>query len=172
MKKKQVEDTYLSQAVAAAREAAAYDAQKKVSHRIGLAQGVIVNIRKGWEGEPSGNELIAMLETLFSGMDVEKKKEILEKEHGMVMTVGIEGKMQKMCSLSEGIIWDSWHEGRDEGRNEGIGQSILDLLEELGEIPADIRTRIAQESDTETLRGWHRAAAKTGSFGDFRKILS
>lgn len=49
-------------------------------------QGIIVNICNNWEGETSENTMIAMLETLLSKMEVKKKKEILEKEYGMVMT--------------------------------------------------------------------------------------
>lgn len=50
-------------------------------------------------------------------------------------------------------------------------QSILDLLEDLGEIPEDIQSRIYAEEDTQILRQWHKAAAKAISFDAFREKM-
>ena len=44
----------------------------------------------------------------------------------------------------------------------------MDLLEEWGEVPDDIRTHIYAEEDIEVLRKWHKAAARVNSFDDFR----
>lgn len=70
--------------------------------------------------------------------------------------------------------------GREEGRAEGeiVGelkrsrQAILELLEDLGEIPSDIMSRINAEEDTQTLRRWHKAAARAESFAAFRERMS
>lgn len=59
-------------------------------------------------------------------------------------------------------------EGRAEGHTEGRRQDIMDLLEEWGEVPNDICTRIYAEEDLEVLRKWHKAAARVNSFDDFR----
>lgn len=72
---------------------------------------------------------------------------------------------------------EGWAEGIAEGRVTGIAigalrrlrQDILDLLEELGEIPKDILERILAEKDTEPLSKWLKVAAKATSFEDFRK---
>lgn len=77
-----------------------------------------------------------------------------------------------MCNFSEGIIEDSWNEGWNKGMTQGIVRSILDLPEELGDIPADIHSRISAEGDTETLRVWHKAAARAENLSTFREILS
>lgn len=71
-------------------------------------------------------------------------------------------------------------EGKIEGKIEGenIGdlkrsrQAILDLLEDMGEIPQDIHIRIQAEEDIETLRRWLKAAAKAQSFVDFREKIN
>lgn len=146
--------------------------KKRDSRRLRQMQGIIVNIRNNWKGETSENTLIAMLETLLSKMEVKKKKEILEKEYGMVMTREIEGRIQKMCNFSEFILEEGWNKGMAQGIARGILQSIMDILEELGDIPADIRDRICAEDNPETLRVWLRAAAKTESLSEFRKILA
>ena len=69
--------------------------------------------------------------------------------------------------------------GEAKGRSEGevIGelkrsrQAILELLEDLGEVPQDIINHINAEEDAETLRKWHKAAARADSFVDFRKKM-
>lgn len=50
-------------------------------------------------------------------------------------------------------------------------QDILDLLEDLGEIPEDIQSCIHTEEDTQILRRWFKAAAKAVSFDAFREQL-
>lgn len=51
------------------------------------------------------------------------------------------------------------------------GQSIPSVeprqVQDLAEIPEHICNRIHAEEDAETLRRWHKAAAKTKNFGDF-----
>lgn len=59
------------------------------------------------------------------------------------------------------------NEGRAEGDLRRSRQAILDLLEDLGNIPEDIHSRIYAEKDMETLRRWLKAAAKATSFEDF-----
>lgn len=141
-------------------------------HNIELMQGIIINIRSNGSGEVSQNTLISMLETLLSQMDVEEKKSILEKKYGMIISVEIEGRMQKMCNLSEGILEEGWTAGRAEGVLHRSQQVILDLLEDLGDIPEDISDRINREEDLETLRRWLKAAARTESFPAFRDIMA
>jgi len=70
-------------------------------------------------------------------------------------------------------------EGRQEGRLEGetIGdlhrrrQDILDLLEDLGEVPEDIRRHILAEGNTDILRKWLKTAARAESFASFRDVM-
>lgn len=141
------------------------------SHRVELVQGIIVNIRSDPGEETSRNTLIAMLEVLLSEMKVEEKKDILEKEYGMVMQVETEGRMQSMCNLSEVFIEKGIRRGMQEGAINQSRQSILDLLEDLGDIPEDIVARIQDEEDTETLRIWLKAAARTEGFAAFRETI-
>ena len=63
-------------------------------------------------------------------------------------------------------------EGRAEGELRRSRQAILELLEELGDIPEDICSRIHSEEDTEILCRWHKAAAKVESFADFRERMN
>lgn len=70
-------------------------------------------------------------------------------------------------------------EGKAMGHAEGIAQgellrsrqAILDLLEDLGNIPTDILDRIQAEEDTEILRRWLKTAARAESIASFRENL-
>ena len=44
---------------------------------------------------------------------------------------------------------------------------ILDLLEELGKIPEELRNKIMGEKDLETLKKWFKLAAKADSMEEF-----
>ncbi len=72
----------------------------------------------------------------------------------------------KIAGMAEGKI-----AGIAEGKNLGERQAVLDLLEDLGEIPEDIRTRIHTEEDQKNLRQWLKAAARAASFEAFREKM-
>ena len=66
-------------------------------------------------------------------------------------------------------------EGIAEGRAEGIAfnmrQIIYDFLEQLGEIPENIRNGIAGEQDEAILRKWCMTAPGVKSFEEFRESM-
>lgn len=78
-------------------------------------------------------------------------------------------------AIEDDIREDSWNAGHAEGHAAGDlyrgQQGILDLLEELGNVPDDIRSYIDCTRDTETLRKWLKFAAHAESFDDFRKKI-
>lgn len=47
-------------------------------------------------------------------------------------------------------------------------KTILELLEECGEVPDSLRSKIEAETDTETLKCRHKLAARVDSLEDFR----
>ena len=60
--------------------------------------------------------------------------------------------------------------GKSEGIIEGRTHSILELLDEYGVIPEELRQSILQESNLETLRKWHKLAAKVDSIEEFVRM--
>lgn len=56
---------------------------------------------------------------------------------------------------------------KEEGRAEGKAEFILELLEDIGTVPEDVRTRILKEKNTDILSQWHRAAARAESAEQF-----
>ena len=64
-----------------------------------------------------------------------------------------------MCEIADKI--------RQEGLIEGKIESILELLEELGNVPKQLIQRISKETNSEVLSKWHKYAAKASSFAEF-----
>lgn len=147
----------------------------KSTHGIDLMQGIIVNIRDEEKIEDSANELISMLEELFSRTDVAEKKRILAEKFDLIMTEELEGRVQVMCNWSQHFMEKGIERGIEKGIEQGIEQgtrqAIIDLLEDLGSVPEDICNRIFVETNVEILRKWLKYAARTESFECFRERI-
>ena len=61
--------------------------------------------------------------------------------------------------------------GKEEGKAEGKAESVLELLEELGPVPEELRKKIMDEREMNTLKGWLKLAAKVSSVEDFCFLL-
>lgn len=60
---------------------------------------------------------------------------------------------------------------REEGKAEGKAESILVLLEDLGNVPEQLQTRILEETDMTILTKWLKEAARASSLEDFLKNI-
>ncbi len=60
---------------------------------------------------------------------------------------------------------------REEGKAEGLGLAIMELLSELGAVPEAVSSKIMQETDIEVLKRWHKLAAKSGSMEQFMENM-
>ena len=58
-----------------------------------------------------------------------------------------------------------------DGKAEGKIESIFELLEDLGEIPEELRTKILGEKDLQVLKKWIKLAAKVDSIEQFQEKL-
>ena len=54
-----------------------------------------------------------------------------------------------------------------EGVVTGKAQSVMELLEDLGTVPDEIKEKILSERNSEILSRWHKAAAKTDTMEEF-----
>ena len=57
------------------------------------------------------------------------------------------------------------------GKAEGKAEDILQLLEDLGEIPDRVKERIQKEADLQVLNRWLKAAARAESFVEFENSM-
>ena len=68
-----------------------------------------------------------------------------------------------MCKAIDGWIEDVKEEGKIEGKRE----SVLTLLESIGEISDGLRKKIAEQTNALVLVGWIKLAAKAKSIEEF-----
>ena len=67
------------------------------------------------------------------------------------------------------IFEEMLREKRQEGRIEARQESILDFLEDLGEIPDELQEKIESLEDLEKLKVLHKMAARADSIGAFEQ---
>ncbi len=58
-----------------------------------------------------------------------------------------------------------------EGKAEGQAEYIIELLEDVGEVPEALKNLIMRQTNLETLSKWHKLAARTQSIEDFEKAV-
>ena len=68
-------------------------------------------------------------------------------------------------------FYEMLKEERSEGKLEGRIDSILELLEDLGEIPQELREKIEEQEDLAILKVWHKLAAKAESIEQFMEQM-
>ena len=96
-----------------------------------LLDVVVISVNK--DGTESENRLLKLLSTLFTaGKTKEQRKDILETEFGIPMTVKLGQEVERMCNLSEAILNEGKILGtvetmRDDGKSE---QEIISRLME------------------------------------------
>lgn len=59
-----------------------------------------------------------------------------------------------------------------QGREEERAEAVIELLEEIGELPGALRQQIMGQKNIEVLRRWHRLAAKAQSIEEFEKAVT
>ena len=77
-----------------------------------------------------------------------------------------EGKVD-MCKAIAELIERGRREGKMQGKIEGKVDSILELLEEFGQVPQQIVELIRAESDMSVLSRWHKVAASSSGIAEF-----
>jgi len=58
-------------------------------------------------------------------------------------------------------------EGREEGKAEGKAEAILQLLEDYGEVPDQIKQKVYNEPNLSILKAWLKLAARATSIEEF-----
>ena len=88
----------------------------------------IIFIHLSGKPDQSQNQLISLLDTLLARMDVETKKQKLEKEHNIPMTIELEKEMSYMGNLSSGIREEAIRDGILIGEHNGEINALKNML--------------------------------------------
>lgn len=63
--------------------------------------------------------------------------------------------------------WEEKVLDREKGKAEGKAEAVLSLLEDLGEVPADLRKEILEQKDIAILNNWVKLAARAADIRSF-----
>jgi len=141
------------------------------------------------EGQKGGTEALReMLRYFADSREENATNEDLKEIHRCIGRVKVQPEVEKEYMKFEEIIYYAKKEAEEraeeaEKRAEKAEENarkadqkrrledICELLEEYGSIPAALKERISQETDTETLRSWLKLAAKAKSIEEFENQM-
>ena len=104
-----------------------------------------VMICLGSSDEKAENDLLCLLDVLLSSdKEATEKKEILERDFDIPMTEKMEGEVERMCNLSDGVE----QRGIEKGLRQGIMSSVS-VLRKVGTADEEILTLIMEEYSLE-----------------------
>ena len=123
-------------------------------------------------------ELVSFLNFVkadLSESETDFEDDFVEKLQNTIRRIKSNREMEERFMIFEEMLRDERAEGKAEGIAEGIAEGkteavlemLLELMNDLGEIPDELRNRITSEKDLETLKKWHRLAARSESLDEF-----
>ena len=102
-------------------------------------------------------------------VDEVKQSEEWEAVKMSILSIGIQHG--EKIGLERGMK-RGMERGIERGMERGMERAVLSLLEDLGEIPEDLRKRITEQKDLEILNSWIKKAAKAKTVEDFANEIS
>ena len=99
----------------------------------------------------------------LSESETDFEDDFVEKLQNTIRRIKSNREMEERFMIFEEMLRDE----RAEGKTEAVLEMLLELMNDLGEIPDELRNRITSEKDLETLKKWHRLAARSESLDEF-----
>ncbi len=121
------------------------------------------------DGRKGGNEALRAVLRYLKDSRAENAVDAATRElHGYVEKVKVRPEVRVAYMRLDEIIY---YERKDAAKAVQI-RSILDLLEDFGEVPSSVLERLQAESDAETLKKWLKLAARADSMETFVHKMS
>lgn len=111
-------------------------------------------------------ELVSFLNFVkadLSESETDFEDDFVEKLQNTIRRIKSNREMEERFMIFEEMLRDE----RAEGKVEAKIEDILDLLEDKCQLPADLRSRIEDEKNLQTLTRWLKLAAKADSLEEF-----
>ena len=99
----------------------------------------------------------------LSESETDFEDDFVEKLQNTIRRIKSNREMEERFMIFEEMLRDE----RAEGKAEAVLEMLLELMNDLGEIPDELRNRITSEKDLETLKKWLRLAARSESLDEF-----
>lgn len=84
-----------------------------------------------------------------------------------IRSIKVSREMRGRYMIFEEMMRDERNEGMQEGILRGTREAILELLEELGEVPEEVVEALEKETEISHLKALHKGAAKSASITEF-----
>lgn len=123
-------------------------------------------------GTKGGNSSIKKLLNFIEDSTINNvTDEVTKKLHDCISKVKISPEVRMEYMKWDAMIYYERRDAKNEGKIEGKIEDIFELLEELGNIPENIREVISKEMDLEKIKSWHKLAARVNSIDEFLKEM-
>ena len=115
-------------------------------------------------GKKGGSSAIRELLQYFqNSTETNARSERLQRIHEHVKKVKVLPEVREEFMRLDDIIY---YEREEADQNRAV-QDILELLEDCGEVSEELKNKIKVQTDKETLRRWHKLAARAESLEEF-----
>ena len=119
-------------------------------------------------GTKGGNSSIKSLLNFIQNSKINNvTDEITHRLHNCISKVKVSPELREAYMRWEEKLFYERLDGKMEGKIEGKIEDILELLEEFGVVPEELKELILKETDLEKLKKWHKLAAKVTSIEEF-----
>lgn len=95
--------------------------------------------------------------------------ELVRKFQNTIRQIKIDREMGERYMIFEEMLREEKMEGKQEGKIEAKREDIIELLEELGDVPEDLKNEIEKAEDLDVLKILFKLAAKAESMSSFRE---
>ena len=115
-------------------------------------------------GSPAIRELLQYFQ---NSTETNARSERLQRIHEHIKKVKVLPEVKEEFMRLDDIIYYEREEAAEKADQNRAVEYILELLEDCGEVSEELKNRIKAQTDKETLRRWHKLAAKVESLEEF-----
>lgn len=123
--------------------------------------------KNDWEVSEELVKFLNFVKADLSESETDFEDDFVKKLQESIRRIKSNREMEERFMIFEEMLRDE----RAEGKAEGKAEDVLELLEELGDVPESMRDKIATETNLELLTKWLRFAAKADSLDEFLKNM-
>ena len=127
---------------------------------------------KGKNDAEVPSELVRFLKFVTAGLEESERDfqdELVRRFQKTIREIKTDREMGERYMIFEEMLREEKQEGRQDGRLEATRENVLELLEDLGEIPEDLQTKLEDLEDLTKLKALHKIAAKAESLHAFEE---
>ena len=115
-------------------------------------------------GSPAIRELLQYFQ---NSTETNARSERLQRIHEHVKKVKVLPEVREEFMRLDDIIYYEREEAAEKADQNRAVEYILELLEDCGEVSEELKNKIKVQTDKETLRRWHKLAARAESLEEF-----